>query len=195
MRRSSIQVLKSPLLLFLALTACASIQPQVIGQGDRYGAKASADADYALGVGDRIRITVYREDTLSGDYQVNPSGNVALPLVGQVKALGETTASLGAAIRMKLADGYLVDPRLSVEIATYRPVFVLGEVRTPGQYPYQPGLTVLNAIASAGGFTPRAEKRVIYIRQPGANDEKAYRLRPGLMTRPGDTIRLGERLF
>jgi len=186
---------KVSLLFLLALTACASIQPQVVGQGDRYGAAASADEDYALGVGDRIRLTVYREDTLSGEYPVNPGGNIALPLIGEVKALGSTTAALGKVIQARLADGYLVNPRVSVEMATYRPVFVLGEVRTPGQYPYSSGLTVLNAIASAGGFTPRAEKRVIYIRQPGANDEKAYRLKPGLMIRPGDTVRLGERLF
>ena len=190
-----IEVPKVSLLFCLALTACASIQPQVVGQGDRYGATASVDEDYALGIGDRVRLTVYREDTLSGEYPVNPSGNLALPLVGEVRALGSTTAALGKVIQARLADGYLVNPRVSVEMATYRPVFVLGEVRTPGQYPYSSGLTVLNAIASAGGFTPRAEKRVIYIRQPGANDEKAYRLKPGLMIRPGDTVRLGERLF
>lgn len=186
---------KVSLIFLLALTGCASIQPQVVGQGDRYGVSASADEAYALGVGDRVRLTVYREDTLSGEYQVNPGGNVALPLIGEVKALGATTVALGTLIQARLADGYLVNPRVSVEMATYRPVFVLGEVRTPGQYPYASGLTVLNAIASAGGFTPRAEKRVIYIRQPGANDEKAYRLKPGLMIRPGDTVRLGERLF
>jgi polysaccharide export outer membrane protein len=183
------------LLLMLALTACSSIQPQVISQGSRYTSASSDDGTYTLGVGDRIRLTVYKEDGLSGEFQINPSGNVALPLIGEVRGKGATTTELGKTIRAKLADGYLIDPRVSVEMASYHPYFVLGEVRTPGQYPYSSGLTALSAIASAGGFTPRAERRIIYIRQPGADDEKAYRLRPNLMVHPGDTVRLGERLF
>ncbi|PXA84214.1 polysaccharide biosynthesis protein [Nostoc sp. 3335mG] len=188
-------MIRSLLLSFLLLTGCASVQPRVIGQGERYGGAASAGGSYALGVGDRIHLTVFKEDGLSGEFPVNPAGKVALPLIGDVPALGATTVDLGKAIRARLADGYLVDPRVSVEIASYRPYFVLGEVRTPGQYPYASGLTVTSAVAQAGGFTPRAEKRIVYIRQPGADDEKAYRLRPDLMIRPGDTIRLGERLF
>lgn len=183
------------LLLFCTLTACSSMLPQVTGQGERYAAGSAATADYTLAVGDRLRLTVYKEDGLSGEFQVSPAGDVALPLIGEVKALGQTTTELAKAIRAKLADGYLIDPRVNLEMVSYRPYFVLGEVRTPGQYAYSSGLTAVSAIAAAGGFTPRAEKRVIYIRQPGADDEKAYRLRPNLVIRPGDTVRLGERLF
>lgn len=186
---------KALLLLLFALTACSAMQPQVVGQGDRYTATSSTGGVYALGVDDRIRLTVYKEDGVSGEFQVNPEGDVALPLIGEVKAIGLTTAELGTSVRSKLADGYLVNPRVSVEIVSYRPYFVLGEIRTPGRYPYSSDLTVLSAIASAGGFTPRAEKRLVYIRQLGASDERAYRLRPNLRIRPGDTVRLGERLF
>lgn len=183
------------LCIFIALTACSTIRPQVITQGDRYSASTASDNDYKLGVGDKIRLTVYKQEALSGEFQVSPTGALGVPLIGDVQASGLTTAELGKIIRTRLADGYLIDPRVNIEMLGYRPYFVLGEVRTPGQYSYSTGLTALSAIASAGGFTPRAEKRTIYIRQPGSNDEKTYRLLPNLVIRPGDTIRLGERLF
>jgi polysaccharide biosynthesis/export protein len=98
-------------------------------------------------------------------------------------------------VQTKLADGYLREPKVSMEVVTYRPYFVLGEVKTPGQYPYSNGLTVTNAIATAAGFTPRADKKVVFIRRSGEAEEKPFRLTPDLRVYPGDTIRLAERFF
>ncbi|MDZ7281834.1 polysaccharide export protein [Sphingomonas sanguinis] len=157
--------------------------------------ESSFQDDYKLGVGDKIRIIVYNEESMSGEFQVNASGKIALPLIGDVQAMGKTTAELAQAVTASLAAGYLRDPRVSVEVLTYRPYFILGEVKTPAQYPYVNGMTVTNAIATAGGFTPRAAQKKVYIRRSGEDREKVYDLTPDLRVYPGDTIRLGERFF
>lgn len=182
-------------LLSLALGACSTAGGRAIDTGERFAAKQDNNENYRLGIGDRIRIIVYKEDTLTGEFQVNAAGDLAYPLIGDVKATGETTQALAEALRQRLADGYLRDPRVSVEVLNFRPYFILGEVKTPGQYPFAAGLTAVNAIAAAQGFTPRAEKRAIWIRQSGSDEEKLYKLTPNLRIQPGDTIRLGERLF
>ena len=114
------------------------------------------DGPYTLDSGDKLRIVVFGQDALSNNYTVDAQGAVSLPLVGAIEARGLTTAQLGSAIAGRLKSGYVRDPSVAVEIDTYRPFFVLGEVTFPGQYPYVPNMTVENAIAIAGGFTPRA---------------------------------------
>lgn len=150
---------------------------------------------YKLGVGDKIRVIVYNEQSVSGEFQVNDGGKIAMPLIGEVPALGRTTTELATAIQTGLAQGYLRDPKVSAEVLTYRPYFILGEVKTPAQYPYANGLTVTNAIAVAGGFTPRANRGTIFIRRSGEDQERAYKLTADLRAWPGDTIRVGERYF
>jgi polysaccharide export outer membrane protein len=158
------------------------------------GADASLD-DYKLGVGDHVRITVYNEETLSGEFQVSANGKVSLPLIGDIQATDRTTPQLAATVQAKLADGYLRDPHVSAEVVTYRPFFILGEVKTPAQYPYVNGMTVMNAVATAGGFTPRASRKKVFVRHAGEDGETASLLTPDLRIRPGDTIRIGERYF
>jgi len=104
-------------------------------------------------------------------------------------------SEIGDAYRAKLAEGYVLNPRVSMEIISFRPFYILGEVRTPGAYPFAPNLTVVNAIATAQGLTPRGDRKVVFIRRSGETQEKAYALTPDLKVLPGDTIRLGERLF
>ncbi|HEX7857275.1 MAG TPA: polysaccharide biosynthesis/export family protein [Sphingobium sp.] len=151
--------------------------------------------NYQLGPGDKIKLTVFNEETLSGEFSVGSEGTISLPLIGEVVAKNKTPQSLATEVQSKLADGYLRDPKVSVEISAYRPFFILGEVKAPGQYPYASGMTVLNAIATAQGFTPRAAKKIAYVRRAGATQEVPMALTPDLRVMPGDTIRLGERYF
>jgi polysaccharide biosynthesis/export protein len=153
------------------------------------------DGPYTLDSGDKLRIVVFGQDTLSNNYTVDAQGAVTMPLVGAVAARGLTTAQLGNAIAARLRSGYVRDPSVAVEIETYRPFFVLGEVTFPGQYPYVPNMTVENAIAIAGGFTPRASKDKVTITRKvnGVPTRTTLPLRYPL--RPGDTIQVSERWF
>jgi len=150
---------------------------------------------YTLGTGDQLRINVYGHQDLSGEFEVDGTGAVSLPLVGQVDALGLTTPQLESKIVEKLDGDYILNPRVSVEVTNYRPYYVLGEVGSPGEYPYSSGLTVLNAVAAAGGFTYRAKKNVVFIKSADSNKEVAYRLDTSTAVKPGDTLRIEERIF
>lgn len=180
-------------LLSLVLAACAP--HAVLAPGDRVASTTAVETDYQLGVGDKIKVNVYNEPALSGEFAVNDAGNVSFPLIGDVRAAGTTPTQVAQVVQTKLADGYLRDPKVSVEVAVYRPYYILGEVKAPGQYPYASDLTVVNAVATAQGFTPRAQKGVVFIRKFGEDTEKPYELTPDLKVFPGDTIRFGERYF
>jgi len=151
--------------------------------------------DYQLGAGDKIRVIVFGEDSLSGEFFVAGTGRVSLPLIGEIRAAGLTISQLQQAITAALRDGYLKDPRVSVDVLNYRPFYILGEVEKPGEYPYTNDLTVLNAVATAGGFTYRANKRDVYIRSADQKRERKLELDATTKVMPGDTIRIGERFF
>ena len=153
------------------------------------------DGPYTLDSGDKLRIVVFGQDTLSNTYTVDAQGAVSLPLVGAVGARGLTTSQLASAIAGRLRSGYVRDPSVAVEIDTYRPFFVLGEVTFPGQYPYVPNMTVENAIAIAGGFTPRAAKDKVTITRKVQGEPSRYVLPLRYPLRPGDTIEVSERWF
>ncbi len=152
-------------------------------------------APYTLDAGDKLRIVVFGQDTLSNTYTVDAAGVVTMPLIGAVNARGLTTAQLSGAIAGRLKASFIRDPSVAVEVDTYRPFFVLGEVTFPGQYPYVPNMTVENAIAIAGGFTPRAVRdKVTVTRRPeGVPGRYALPLRSTVQ--PGDSITVGERWF
>lgn len=152
-------------------------------------------AAYTLGSSDRLRITVFGHPDLSGEFEVDGTGAVSLPLIGQVAAEGLTTVQLEQSIAGTLSEGYILNPRVSAEVINYRPYYILGEVGRPGEYPFTSGLTVPNAVAAAGGFTYRANKRVIYIKSVDSDREIAYDLTPTTVVKPGDTLRVGERIF
>lgn len=155
---------------------------------------ADATLDYRLGSGDKLRLMVFGEPDLSGEFDVSGSGRVALPLIGQVEAEGLTLSQLEAAIAAKLQDGYLNNPRVSVEVLNYRPFYIFGEVGSPGQYPYTSGMTVLNAVAVAGGYTYRANQDRVYITR-GEGAEVAYPASQAVKVLPGDVVRVSERFF
>lgn len=192
-------------LLALVLVACEAIDgpmqpsgtystPAAVATPSQTDALASTD-DYRLGSGDRLRVIVYDEEGLSGEFLVDGSGNVSMPLIGQVIAQGRTTQQFEMAVEEKLRGRYLRDPQVSAEVMDFRPFYILGEVNRPGTYPYTSGLTVLNAVATAEGFTYRANQRVVYIRRAGQEREQQYQLTSTTMVNPGDTIRIAERIF
>lgn len=179
----------------LSLAACSTTSGTVISSGERYTVNEQLDETYALGAGDQVRVTVFNEPTLSGEFFIAGDGELSLPLVGNVPAANKTTKDLAVDYARLLSDGYLRNPKVSMEVITYRPFFILGEVAKPGQYPYAAGMTVLNAVATADGFTPRAKKTRVFIRRRGEEGELEYTLTPNLRVMPGDTIRVGERYF
>ena len=158
-------------------------------------APATSAATYVLGSTDRIRLKVYGEPDISGEYEIDPGGNVSVPLAGHIKAAGSTTRQLEKSITSALSKGIVRDPRVNVEIVSYRPYYILGEVKKSGEYPYRLGLTVMDAVASAGGFTYRANENKIYLRRAGAGVEEVYALDAPVPVFPGDNIRVPERFF
>jgi len=183
------------LLAAFALAGCSKSGPPPISSGERYVEGEASNDIYKLGAGDKIRVIVYNEPQLSGDFSVSSDGEISLPLIGNVQVAGKPIERVTQEVQARLSDGYLRDPRVNMEVATYRPFFILGEVRSPGQYPYLSGLTALNAIATAQGYTPRARKATVRIRRFGDQYEQEYVLTPNLRIYPGDTIRLTERFF
>lgn len=153
------------------------------------------ETEYRLGNGDKVEVTVFGHDDLSGEYTVDGAGNFSMPLIGSVPAKNLTAGELEALIVSMLKPDYLVNPRVSIEVLNYRPFYILGEVEKPGSYPFVDGMTYLNAVAIAGGFTYRAKKsHALVVRAGGDSDDEA-RVQLDEMVEPGDTIRIAERLF
>jgi len=150
---------------------------------------------YVLGAGDKIRVTVFNEPDLSGVFDVNGQGLISVPLLGQVKVIGLTAIETQALLTEKYGKEYLVKPSVTVEVMNYRPFFILGEVKSPGSYPYVDGMTVINAVALAGGYTPRANHDGIKIKH--GNDPKAveHDVQENTPVLPGDIIQVAERFF
>ncbi len=152
---------------------------------------ASIESSYILGPGDRVRVIVFNETDLSGDFDVDGRGQISVPLIGEIQAGGGTVRQVERTIEEKLREGFLRDPKVSAQVIGYRPFFILGEVRSPGSYPYVNGMTVVSAVAIAGGYTPRANRREVVIirasREMKASEET--------VVLPGDTVRINERFF
>ncbi len=160
------------------------------------GTAAGKDPDYKLGANDRLRITVFGQPTLTGEYTLDGNGVLAFPLIGNIPADGVTTSQLQKAIAAKLEPDYLVNPNVSAEVITRRPFYVIGEVQKPGNYSYVTSLTAINAVAMAGGFTRRARKNDFYIRRTAADGQTVrVEAHSGTVLQPGDTLEVRERLF
>lgn len=152
--------------------------------------------EYRLGPGDRVAITVFNQPDLSVEAAVNANGDITMPLLGQVKAASLTVFELQELVAQKLNDNYVVDPRISIEVMSYRPIFILGEVEEPGKYEYVAGLNVRMSVAVAGGFTRRArEDVVILVRENKDAQSVRYRAYPDTFVFPGDTIEVLRRVF
>lgn len=150
---------------------------------------------YRLGAGDKVRVTVFGEDNLSGQFTVSSSGLLSFSLIGDMRADGLTLDQLIETITKRLRDGYVRDPQVSAEVLTYRPFYILGEVNKPGEYPYVAGLTIVKAVATAGGFTYRANTRRVFLRRGAKGKELAVAPSSESIVQPDDVIRVAERWF
>ncbi|GAB6041416.1 polysaccharide biosynthesis/export family protein [Endothiovibrio diazotrophicus] len=150
---------------------------------------------YRLGNGDKIRVTVFGEKDLSGTFMVDGKGMVAMPLIGEVALGGLTLREAERRVADKLLDGFLKKPQVGIEVLNFRPFYILGEVKKPGSYPYVDGMTVLNAVALAGGFTYRAKKDHVVITRADDPENREQEVDPGARVFPGDMIRIKERFF
>ncbi len=158
---------------------------------------APPEPPYGLDTGDKLRIVVFGQEGLTNSYFVDAAGQVTIPLIGAVSARGLTTQQLARAVATKLRAGFIREPHVAIEVETYRPFFILGEVTQPGQYPYVPNMTVETAVAIAGGFTPRAYRYDVKIDRQTSGATVRGRAAVPLLTRvqPGDTIVIKERWF
>ncbi len=153
------------------------------------------DGGYRLDAGDKLRIVVFGQEGLTNSYAIDAAGSITMPLIGQVPARGRTPAALATEISVKLRKGYIREPSVAVEIESYRPFFILGEVAAPGQYPYVPKMTVESAVAIAGGFSPRAKRDRVTVTHTDASGPARYVVPLGTSLDPGDTVLVGERWF
>ena len=158
-------------------------------------APARFDASYHLDTGDRLRVVVYGQEGLTNTYAIDAGGAITMPLIGAVPARGRTPAGLAAEISASLRRGFIRDPSVAVEVESYRPFFILGEVAAPGQYPYVPNMTVESAVAIAGGFSPRALRDRVTVTHTDGSGTARYVVPPGTAISPGDTVLVGERWF
>lgn len=185
-------------------TAIASVTQLPIrnsrGTVDPYGTKGKAAAyeystGYRVGAGDRLTIRVVGEPDLTADYLVDGSGNISMPYVQSLNVGGSTTPRIETMITQRLRTGYLRNPEVSVQVTTLRPFYILGEVNQAGSFAYQPGITVQNAVAIAGGYGPRADYRKVLITRKTADGTNTYKVPVTTQIYPGDIIYIRERWF
>jgi polysaccharide export outer membrane protein len=173
--------------LLLAAFVAVFAQPVSAESADRQ--------QYVLGPGDQVRLTVFGEADLSGQFKVGDDGMVSLPLIGQIQAKGLTPPQLEKAIAGKLEPDYVKNPNVSIEVMSYRPFFIIGEVNKPGSYPYQSGMTALEAVALAGGFTYRAKTEAVLIKRTTGTTAQETLMPIETAVMPGDVIKIRERYF
>ena len=150
---------------------------------------------YVLGTGDRVRVTVFGEPDLSGEFEIDATGKVSLPLVGDIRIGGQQLRQAEQTVADRLAQGYLANPRVNIEVLNYRPFYIIGEVNQPGSYPYVNGMSVLTAVAVAGGYTYRAKQDRVIIMRANDPQRRRYRASPDTPVLPGDVVEVPERLF
>lgn len=184
------------------VTGCSSSPaPPPLQAPGAQGAQAAAGApledisSYRMGPGDALRVTVFRHEDLSGEFAMDGEGYFSMPLVGEILGGGRTARQLENEIEIALkSGGYLVDPQVSIEVLNYRPFYIIGEVRNPGSFEYVNGMTVINAVALAGGFTYRADQDDIIISRGGSNGPKVEAMLDTEVL-PGDIVEVTERFF
>jgi len=195
MRKSVYAAFLATAVAFL-LAGCdvAPLGPGVDGSQPLVGPGAAGGI--RLQPGDKLKVTVYGEEKLSGEYEIDPAGAVSLPLAGTLQAAGLTKPELERILTKKFSSArYINNPKVTVDIANFRPFFVLGEVEKPGQYPYISGLNVMSAIAVAGGNTYRASGSKVLIQRSGEEGLREYPLSSTIPVYPGDLVRVPERYF
>jgi hypothetical protein len=186
----------------LALAGCSHNGPSgavSYSQEDEYGQAwaqvRGPGAPYSVRTNDQLRIQVYNEPTITGDYVIDSAGFLSVPVAGRIKAAGLTVEQLERKVTTQLNSGILKDARVSIQITTYAPFYIRGEVKKPGEFPYKPGMTVGDAVALAGGYTYRADESRAYVRPSHAPGETVRPLDTDPPVSPGDNIRIPERFL
>ncbi len=187
--KRNIVVVLSMAVLGITLSGCVSYKPAP------EAFSAATIQPYRLDSGDRLRVTVFEQQALTNTYTVDQAGYISVPLIGQVTARGKTMQQLSGEIASKLKQGYLRDPDVSIDVDRYRSIYVMGEVGQPGQYSYVPGMTIQNAVAAAGGFTPRAYQGNTDVTRKINGHVMTGRVGISDAVLAGDTIYVRERLF
>lgn len=182
------------LLAAAALTACADGAQPPPPNFVTLDAAGIAERTYRLGAGDKLKLTVFGEENLSGQFEVNALGQVPLPLAGEVPAKGLTLTQFRDAVAQRLANGYLKNPKVSVEVLNFRPIYVHGEVKSGGEFAFKTGLKLRDAIAMAGGYTYRANQNYVYVSREGEQEVKVP-MQNSMPVLPGDNVRIPERFF
>jgi polysaccharide biosynthesis/export protein len=185
-------VRSAALVVALLISGCTASS---LSEAEQQSLAAAATAAPRLQAGDKIRVNVFGEEKLSGDYEIDQSGQISLPLAGTVEALGLTQAELEQALAKKFRSEYLRNPKVTVTVATLRPFYMMGEVEKPGEYQYRSGLNVLTALAIAGGPTYRASRNTVQIQRRGETSMRNYPISSSVPILPGDVIRVPERYF
>lgn len=188
-------LLAAAILLFAGFAGMASARADDSVQPASYRPSETASDTYIIGTGDKLRIIVFGEDDLGGTFDVDGSGYVSLPLIGQVKVAGLSATQAEQTVTSLYANGYLKEPRVNIEIAQYRPFYVIGQVNKPGEYPYVNDMSLPNAVALAGGYTDKAEQGGVYIRRNGDTSEKYYDADAVVKIYPGDVVRIPSSAF
>jgi polysaccharide biosynthesis/export protein len=187
---------RQPVAPMAGVAASSELDAMAYGGRTAYASASSEqEAPYTLDSGDKLRVVVYGQDGLTNSYAVDAGGNITLPLIGSVKARGLSTPQLSNAVAGKLRQGYMREPHVAVEIESYRPFFILGEVTFPGQYPYVANMTVETAVAIAGGYSPRAERSGAEISRHVGGGMARRAVPVTTPVKPGDTIVVAERWF
>jgi protein involved in polysaccharide export with SLBB domain len=194
---------RRPLLRVLAATSLAIASgcatdgfPPPSAQSYSAGQSGEPPGEFRLGSGDKVRLKVFGADQISGEYEVDLSGGLAVPLAGTIPAIGLTPLELGDRVAAKLREQRMVDnPRVSVEVISTRPFYILGEVEKPGEYPFHAGLNIINAVAIAGGFRYRADQSYVLVRHGGKDEEIRIPFALAAPILPGDIIRVPARHF
>jgi protein involved in polysaccharide export with SLBB domain len=176
----------------LLVSGCAG---STLSEAEQQAAVTAASSPAKLQPGDKIRIVVFGEDNLNGEYQVDQSGQISLPLAGTIKVQGLTQSELEQELAKKFKSQYLKSPKVTVTITTLRPYYMMGEVKNPGQFAYQSGLNVLTAMAIAGGPTYRASRNTVEIQRLGETSMHEYPVSASVPVLPGDVIKVPERYF
>jgi protein involved in polysaccharide export with SLBB domain len=185
------------MLSLLIPSACVAASSSQVAPAPSAAAAVSTDNEYTLAPGDKVRVIVFGEETLTGEYVITSGGNLSFPLVGNMKVTDKTVEQVQVALAAALADGYVNNPRVNIQVISFRPFYILGEVNRPGEYPVSTGLTLQQAVASAGGYTYRANLKRAYLKRANDTEEKLLIVKSSgpVIIRAGDTIRIGERHF
>ena len=197
-----IMVLLGLVLSVVLIGGCSSSSPPTPVEAAAAAGAATADGasladitSYRLGPGDALRVTVFRHEDLSGEFTLDGDGYFAMPLVGEILGGGRNARQLENEIEIAFkSGGYLVDPQVSIQVLNYRPFYIIGEVNNPGSFEYVNGMTVINAVALAGGFTYRADQDDIVISRGGSSGPE-IEAAADTEVLPGDIIEVQERFF